>query len=513
MLNARRAKERVDWKGGCRRLFQLWLISAALILPVAPSFAGSEANVEGLKAHEVGRAREKFKVDGSGVTVCVLSDSVRYLRDSWNISSRSVTVLDGLSGIEPDGKDKGEGTAMLEIVHSIAPGARLMFATVGKDPSEMTRHIEALHGAGCEIFVDDREFYAESPFQDGAVAKAINYVTSQGALYITSAGNQGNINSDPLRTSSMVWDGPYKPGRAVRDEKGKQIGVLHAFRDGLEYNEVVGECGREGGEITAYLHWNDATPSDGRRLAGGESTYRLVAVDAEGHPISKQDEQDKTPLRSIRFPAPNRTNSQRTFIGIVKVQGKADHLHLNVVADHAGCRLRYGTKGAISGHHGAEAAFSVAAKSAQARDSLLSSDGAFCASDDNVNFDSSEGPRKMFFAPDGSPSQRDVPKPDVTAADGVTTDVKGFEHFFGTSAAAPQVAGIAALMWSRNKKLSAEEIKCKLRRSASHPTKWDSKSGYGTVNAVRALEETDPPTAEISRSSDGRFARAGQDGR
>ena len=41
-------------------------------------------------------------------------------------------------------------------------------------------------------------------------------------------------------------------------------------------------------------------------------------------------------------------------------------------------------------------------------------------------------------------------KPDITAADGVSTSVPGFAPFFGTSPAAPRAAAIAALVLSGN---------------------------------------------------------------
>ena len=46
----------------------------------------------------------------------------------------------------------------------------------------------------------------------------------------------------------------------------------------------------------------------------------------------------------------------------------------------------------------------------------------------------------------GAPEVR--PKPEIAAADGVSTTVPGFATFFGTSAAAPHAAAIAALMKS-----------------------------------------------------------------
>ena len=68
------------------------------------------------------------------------------------------------------------------------------------------------------------------------------------------------------------------------------------------------------------------------------------------------------------------------------------------------------------------------------------------------------GPRRMFYNPDGTPitpgnyiptGGRVLLKPDLTAADGVTTTPHGFAPFFGTkSATTPHAAAIAALVLS-----------------------------------------------------------------
>ena len=36
-------------------------------------------NSQGIPAHEVEKARQQFRVDGSGVKVCVISDSIKHL--------------------------------------------------------------------------------------------------------------------------------------------------------------------------------------------------------------------------------------------------------------------------------------------------------------------------------------------------------------------------------------------------------------------------------------------------
>ena len=74
---------------------------------------------------------------------------------------------------------------------------------------------------------------------------------------------------------------------------------------------------------------------------------------------------------------------------------------------------------------------------------------------ESVAADSSDGPRRFFFEPDGTPITQGnfsstggevLQKPDLAAAGCVSTATPGFAPFCGTSAAAPHAAAIAALM-------------------------------------------------------------------
>ncbi|HXG47979.1 MAG TPA: immunoglobulin domain-containing protein, partial [Methylomirabilota bacterium] len=89
--------------------------------------------------------------------------------------------------------------------------------------------------------------------------------------------------------------------------------------------------------------------------------------------------------------------------------------------------------------------------------------------------------------------------PTLTAADGVRTSVPSFPLFFGTSAAAPHAAAIAALIWSFNPSLSQAEVRQVLLESAldiEEPGP-DRDSGVGVVMALGALERTPTPEPRL----------------
>ena len=87
--------------------------------------------------------------------------------------------------------------AMLEIIHDLAPGASLFFATGDLSEADFAQQILNLQSVShCDIIVDDLGYFDEPVFQDGILAQAVNTVTAAGALYFSAAGNEGNLDSN-----------------------------------------------------------------------------------------------------------------------------------------------------------------------------------------------------------------------------------------------------------------------------------------------------------------------------
>src|SRR5439155_20751619 len=80
----------------------------------------------------------------------------------------NVTILPGQIG------SGDEGTAMLEVIHDLAPGAQLYFATAVEGIGSFARNIRNLRAAGCDIIVDDVPYSNETPFQDGQAPAIIS---------------------------------------------------------------------------------------------------------------------------------------------------------------------------------------------------------------------------------------------------------------------------------------------------------------------------------------------------
>jgi hypothetical protein len=422
---------------------------------------------QGDVAHRANVARARFGVDGTDVRICALSDSVDFLAQVQATGDLpAVTVLAGQAGT-----GRGEGTAMLEIVHDLAPGATLGFATANGGQAQFAQNIVDLRNIlGCHVIVDDVFYLAEPVFQDGIIAQAVNTVVDSGALYFSSAGNSGNLDDN----TSGVWQGDFVPANTVPG-----LGLTHNF-GGTNVNRITAPTSA----IT--LQWSDPFGSSG-------NDYDLYLL-------------NPSLTQVVAFSTSNQNGSDDPFEGfilefnpvgyglvIVKFAGADRFLHLNT---HRG-RLALATAGQTSGHSAAVGAISVAAV-----DVARAGGGAFTGGAANpVETFSSDGPRRIFFNADGTPITPDNfsstggtvrQKPDIAAADGVATATPGFNPFFGTSAAAPHAAAIGGLLLSASPALTSAQVRDVLTSTALdiEAAGVDHDSGFGIVDAFTALRQT-----------------------
>jgi PKD repeat protein len=112
---------------------------------------------------------------------------------------------------------------------------------------------------------------------------------------------------------------------------------------------------------------------------------------------------------------------------------------------------------------------------------------------DTIEPFSSQGPCEIYF-----PTRQTRLKPDVAGADGVHTSLAFFTPFFGTSAAAPHVAAVAALLMEAAggpQALSNIQINNILRLGAVDlgEAGIDPIYGYGAADAVQAAELLQSP--------------------
>ncbi len=251
-------------------------------------------------------------ITGKGITIGVLSDSydlAKYtiagdklkIHAAQNIKSGDLPGKGNSAYPSPvvvleDADDDGtgvhdEGRAMLEIIHDIAPAAKLCFATAWNSETGFADNIRRLGDkkgkCGADVIVDDVAYGDEPMFSDGMVNDAIDDVTAKGVHYFTAAGNDGEDQS---------WNSPVKLIPAKQGLKGTNLDfsqVDPALYDGglQDMNPGSGTDvaqtirlgdSEEGGQFN--LQWNDPYDLDG-------ATYGSPLYTASGNlttPTSSQ---------------------------------------------------------------------------------------------------------------------------------------------------------------------------------------------------------------------------------
>ena len=421
---------------------------------------------QSVAAHNAKTARATYGVTGTGVKVGVISDSAKYSSESKAAGElpANFKVLPGRFG-----HGTGEGTAMSEIIRDVAPGASIYFAEAGPGRSGFADSIKLLRKAGCLIIVDDISYSNEWQFQDDVVARAVNNVVENGAIYLSAIGNEGSLKEG----NSTTWEGDFADGGAA----GALFpaGRLHSF--GAEpFNTLTDRAS------DAVLQWSDEYHSS-------SNDYDLYILNAAGTKIvdSSTDFQDgsQKPLEYLGYVA----RGERIVI-LKDAAAAPRYLRLSCTNSP----LKYATAGQAIGHASTGNCIGVGAS-----DATLAAPGPFTKSSELEDF-SSDGPRRMFFRPDGSPFTPGnfsasggliLNVPSLSAGDGGRTSVRGFKSFYGTSAAAPAAAGIAALVWSKNPTLTNAEVRTILESSCIdiEAPGYDLNSGYGILMADRALKQ------------------------
>ena len=441
---------------------------------------------EGDKTHGADLARNFYGSNGTGVKVGVISDGVDSLA-SVQASGDLPPIVQVLPGQAGSGD---EGTAMLEIVHDLAPGATLMFSTANPDTATFAQNILALAAAGCNVIVDDIIYLDESPFEDGPVAQAVNTVTAAGVVYFSSAGNEGNKDDG----TSGTWEGDFLANGTLTLAG---TGAVHNFGDGAQSIRVESANGNP-----VVLIW-----AEHYDLSGGVASTDFDLFDMDSGltavidaSTDKQDGigGDDSPVEFI-----SQTFDGERLVIMKAASGTTSSVPMfNLIVFRGQLDPALSTNAATRGHSAAVAAFSVAATPALAPfdDNKPNGPfpGLFTAADQGEVF-SSDGPRRIIL--DGATGAELTAgnrtktggvvrqKPDITAADGVSCAAPGFGTFYGTSAAAPHAAAIATLVKSAVPGLTPAQVRAALIASAIdiEASGVDRNTGAGIIMAQAAL--------------------------
>jgi hypothetical protein len=437
------------------------------LLPKRRFNAGPDTN--GDTAHAGPTTRSALGISGFGVKVGVMSDGVNSLATQQSGGHLpAVTVLPGNAG------SGDEGTAMLEIVYTLAPSAQLYFSTAGESDAAMAANIAALAAAGCQVIVDDVTFFDEGAFQDGPIAQAVDNMVGAGGIYFSSAANSGNLDDG----TSGTWEGDWAAS-------GSTIAVVNSTESRTTPVQEFGthdydQLTAGGGAIS--LKWSDP-------LGASANDYDVFFLSSDLTEIldlstnTQDGTEDPVELMDALgdYPAGD-------VVVVAQYNGAARYLRIDTNRG----QLAVATAGSTFGHNGGQSTVSVAAIPVSQSLGVAFVGGPA----ESVETYSSDGPRRIFYTPTGvaiTPGNflaatnggKVLPKVDVTAADCVTTAVTGFSPFCGTSAAAPHAAAIAALALSLPDHPSPDQVRVAMLQSALDimATGVDRDSGHGVAMA------------------------------
>jgi len=506
-------------------------VSEALAPVAAEACPSGEVVSEGDAQLGAAQLRESNPgLDGTGVTVGILSDSFDQAAEAADGSGPVATQagedeasgdlpglgspcankapVDVLEGAGPGAEEEAadEGRAMAQIVHDLAPGAAIDFASAFNGETSFAANIERLAkpvvegGAGARVIADD-VFYLEEPFfQDGPIAVAADEAVEDGVTYLSAAGNDNLVDAEGNDIAS--WEAPE-----FRDSGGCPAAVAalsgangtHCmdFDPGSGADRTFGIKVEPGETLTVDLQWDEP-------WHGVSTDLDAFLLDANGNLIATEGANN---LKSQR-PASilewvNESSSEKTVqLAINRYAGGDPRLKFGLLENGGGVSATEYPRSTASdkvgptifGHSGAASVISVGA--------IPFSNSA------RVEAYSSRGPVRHDFgrvegaAPAAALGEAELlPKPDVVATDcGVTTffafQVAGKWRFCGTSAAAPHAAAVVALMLDAKPLATPPELRAALLEGAASVGSYPSCArGAGRVDAVAAVEDLLNPGA------------------
>jgi hypothetical protein len=538
-------------------------------------------------------ARTSTGLDGSGITVGVISDSYQCNPAAFVPGAPTATAAQDATtqDVPPNVEvlDNGpcpatdEGRGLVQLVHDVAPGAAQQFRTANRSLVDFALGILELRAAGSQVIVDDVIYFAENMFSDGIVAQAADLVVRNGAAYFSSAGNDARLSYESVYRETPVHTngggnlngngGPFVLAAHDFDAGGGSDTVqkIHVTQtNGLAVILFSFQWDQPFLSSTTFANLTDPTATSQPRGATGDMDlliYDDQGILVRGCPANglaigitchitgtRNIGRDAVDLGLLVVSGP-KSKSGDFFLRFVRAGGTAPQ-HIKYVPFELTGFVDIVThdtqSGTAYGHSNARDIAAVGASSFYLTGefnnffSTLVQDVPGACVPACLNSFSSAGGVPIYLSKYGerlaAPEVRQTPR--FTGPDGGNTtfffadssfdddDQDGcnsptstfitqcldnpaheLPNFFGTSASAPQVAGVAALMLQKNRRLAPGQIYNILSTTAEDiikrevavlpgpgnsvfsvlPAGFDFDSGHGFVNAAAALATTPAP--------------------
>ena len=466
----------------------------------------------GVQAMNADNAQKQYATTGSGVRVGILSDS--YNRVAGNGAAAGVASGDLPSGgvqvvseyTRAGGTD--EGRAMAEVVHDVAPGAAISFYSAYNGEADFANGILTLakptseSGQGAKVIVDDVAYFTEPFFQDGVIAQAVNKAYNDyGASYFSAAGNEGSNSYESAFTGTS---GAINLSYVNADNTTVTIGpgTFQDFDPSSATNQYQQVTIPAGGRITLSYQWDSPFYTDSRNAGGTASSANSVSLyllnSGKSGVVAYADNSrvggDAYQILSYQ----NTTGTSQTYYLAAKVAGGSAPGYAKYIdygTQNASYQFSTVSRGTAVGH-------AVAANGLAVGAAYYGRTPAFNVSPAVRESYSSIGGVPLLFSADGTrlASAQARQQPAIVAPDGAATTffdsqetsnnaADGQFHFYGTSAAAPHAAGVAALLLEAKPSLTNAQVYSALKSTASDMDSggFDYNTGFGLVQADAAL--------------------------
>ncbi len=458
-------------------------VPVSMIIPTADSLPAIQfirlpdrPHPEGYVSEGVGLSKatkyHAIGYDGSGVKVAVIDatfgnlDAVIY---SGNLPAGAVKVDCTGAGctevLSFPSSESAHGTAVAEIIHDMAPGAQLYLIKVA-DSLDVVDATNYCKSNGIRIINMSLGFYNQN-FYDGTcynanVVCSVQDAAANGILWVKSAGNSAKEHYE------AVFKGASDDAFTVHNTPI------------LFYASKVGEG------IHLYLTWN-AWPTTDQDYDIALFFYNdLLSDPRNARPVDYsaniQENSSLPPTEAIHYTA---DRSGTYVVYIYRASATQDH-QLELYASQS--LYPKVSKSSLSCPADAAEALAVGAINAAQW---------------------STGPQEKFSSKGPNNANPPINKPEITAPDRVSTyaydTYYGFPRSFaGTSAAAPHVAGAAALILQANPAYTRSDLWNALISSAKDmgPAGPDNAYGYGRLKMpkVFAVDLLNPAGGETITS-------------
>ena len=471
---------------------------------------------------------------GKGITVGIISDSF----DCTSVRNEpgAITAADDISNGEIPGdvnivKEESfclftgidEGRAMTQLVHDIAPDAKIAFFSPDSQtdfargiqilalPKGQLDSTSQLEGAGADIIVDDIGFISEPFYEEGIIGDSITSVVSKGVAYFTAGGNDNLTNPAGTRdtavyTTSNAQFVPYTPGQnsptsvtnaqVMKISNQTQATILPVEVEDTHDAQRVG------------IWWGQSYAK------GNQSKIMACLTRVDGTAINNNNwcetqSQGQNPMLDLNFTLPPDLSGGKYGLQIFYLEGVKPTAFTVMGFRTVGIDASAATQnGSIYGHAAAPAAFTLAAADFASTPQCNAG-----LTEAIVEEFSSRGNSPLLFDSKGNAIHIVPNKPDATSIDGISTsffgsidplaafrsfkdsacDLTTEYRFYGTSAAAPNAAAVAALIKQDNPDITPEELYKVLRQTASPigsapaDARYNYVAGYGLINAEKAI--------------------------